>query len=96
MKKKSLRLIIPAIMTGVLMGAPAIANATVVITFMGVKICITGKKNPDGCKESNASHTVIVNDSEMTRIDSLKGKSIRVSPVREGAPIRKSISIHSK
>lgn len=67
--------------------APSTASATVVISFMGIKVCITGKKNPDGCKKLVASDpnstTVLVDDAVMRKIDATKGKSVMVVPVRQ-------------
>jgi len=67
--------------------APSPASATVVISFMGIKVCITGKKNPDGCKKLIAANpnstTVLVNDAVMRKIDATQGRSVMVEPVRQ-------------
>jgi len=73
---------------GIIMGgvvAPSPASATVVISFMGVKICITGKRNPDGCKSVASPNvtTVLVDSATMKKIDASHGRSVTVDAVKE-------------
>jgi hypothetical protein len=50
---------------------PHAANASVLISSFRVKICVTGAKHPDGCKDVSADARVVVSDEAM---DSLEGE----------------------
>ncbi|WP_158819047.1 hypothetical protein [Methylocapsa sp. S129] len=79
-----------------LVGDPQAAHATVIIKSFQFKICITGAKHPDGCKNVDADARVVVSDDAMERFDSEigLGASIEAVPDRNAAPLSSVTKSH--
>jgi hypothetical protein len=62
-------------------GGPCAANAAVLIKSFQFKICITGAKHPDGCKNVDADARVVVSDDAMGRFDDEIGQGATIEAV---------------
>jgi hypothetical protein len=67
---------------------PGPANATVIIKSFQSKICVTGAKHPDGCKNVDADAHVVVSDDAMDRFDGEigQGATIEAVPDKNAVP----------
>jgi hypothetical protein len=75
-----------------LAGDPQAAHAAVIIKSFQFKICITGAKHPDGCKNVDADARVVVSDDAMERFDGAVGQGASIEP----APVRNAIPSSNK
>jgi hypothetical protein len=68
---------------------PRAAHATVIIRSFQFKICVTGAKHPDGCKNVDADAHVVVSDDAIERFDSEigQGASIEAVPDKNAVPL---------
>jgi hypothetical protein len=69
-------------------GRPCAANAAVLIKSFQFKICVTGAKHPDGCKNVDADVRVVVSDDAMGKFDDGigQGATIEAVPARDEIP----------
>jgi hypothetical protein len=64
------------------------ASARVLISTFRFKICITGVKHPEGCKDVAADARVVVSDDDMATLDGEigQGATIAAAPDRGFVP----------
>lgn len=67
---------------------PGSADATVIIKTFRFAICVTGAKQPDGCKSVGADAHVVVSDQAMEGLDGMigQGATITAVPDKGAAP----------
>lgn len=60
-----------------------VACAAVMINSFQVRICVTGAKHPDGCKNAGADAHVVVSDATMDKFDGAVGQGATIAAVPE-------------
>ncbi len=60
---------------------PGPADATVIIKTFRFAICVTGAKQPDGCKSVAADAHVVVSDQAMEGLDGMIGQGATIMAV---------------
>lgn len=60
---------------------PFDANAGVLITTFRFKLCVTGAKHPDGCKDVGADAHVVVSDDTMDVLDGEIGQGATITQI---------------
>lgn len=56
-----------------------VASAAVLISSFQFKICVTGAKHPDGCKDVGADARVVVSDDLMETVDGEIGQGATIT-----------------
>jgi hypothetical protein len=64
-----------------LAASPNAANARVLISSFRFKICVTGAKHPDGCKDVSADARVTVSDDVMDALDGEIGQGATIAAI---------------
>ena len=79
-----------------LAASPDAADARVLISSFRFKICVTGAKHPDGCKDVSADARVTVADEVMDALDGQIGQGATITAIPDkgmgpvpGAPERR-------
>jgi hypothetical protein len=64
------------------------ANAAVIIKTFDFSICVTGTKQPDGCKSAGADAHVVVTDEQMEHLDGKIGQGATIAAIpKKGEPL---------
>jgi hypothetical protein len=79
-----------------LAASPGAAEARVLISSFRFKVCVTGAKHPDGCKDVSADARVTVSDEAMDALDGEIGQGATITAIPDkgmapasGAPERR-------
>jgi hypothetical protein len=59
------------------------ARAAVMVRSFQVKICVTGTKHPDGCKNAGADASVVVSEDTMDRFAGQIGQGATIEAIPE-------------
>jgi hypothetical protein len=79
-----------------LAASPSAGDARVLISSFRFKVCVTGAKHPDGCKDVSADARVTVSDEVMDVLDGEIGQGATITAIPDkgmapasGAPERR-------